>query len=325
MQSYFDALQVLGTVCCHRFRITWGFQNMRVTLIHNPESGDDDQPGSNEMVYLMQRRGYEVTCRSYRDQHGEAALDEPTDLVAIAGGDGTIRRVAQRMMGRDIALTVIPMGTANNIARTLGMVGIPLERQIAGWEHARSIAFDVGTARGSWGVSHFLEGCGIGLFARLVREADAHPTLTNLPTAEAKIEYALQMLTESLRDCPSTHLRVTLDGRDLSGGYLLFEVMNTRYIGPNLHLAPGSDPGDGWLDVVVARDTDRELLLRHLSSGQNRQQHWPALSRQRARSLSMQWTGSALHLDDHLEMSDGGDVEIAIRPGEVRFLLPHCD
>ena len=296
---------------------------MRVTLIHNPESGDNDQPGSEEMIYLMQRRGYEVTCRSYRDQHWETTLEEPTDLVAIAGGDGTIRRVAQRMMGRDIALTVIPTGTANNIARTLRMVDIPLERQIAGWEYAHSIAFDVGTARGSWGVSHFLEGCGIGLFARLMREADAHPTLTTLPTAAVKIEYALQMLTESVRDCPSTHLRVTLDGRDLSGSYLLFEVMNTRYVGPNLHLAPESDPGDGWFDVVVARDTDRELLLGHLSSGQNGQ-HRPSLSRQRGRSLSMQWTGSALHLDDRLEMSDGGDVEIAIRPGEVRFLLPHC-
>jgi len=87
-------------------------------------------------------------------------------------------------------------------------------------------------------------------------------------------------------------------------------------------LAPESDPADGWFDVVVARDTDRELLLSHLSSGQNGQQHRPALGRQRGRSLSMQWTGSALHLDDRLEMSDGCDVEIAIRPGELRFLLP---
>ena len=50
------------------------------------------------------------------------------------GGDGTVGRVTRRMVGRGVPITVLPSGTANNIARSLGLIERPFEELIRGWE-----------------------------------------------------------------------------------------------------------------------------------------------------------------------------------------------
>src|SRR4051812_14757978 len=89
---------------------------MRVTLIYNPGAGDDDQPGAGDLERLVRAAGHEIACVSSKDAGWEAALDRPADVIAVAGGDGTVGRVARRLAGRNVPLTMLPMGTANNIA-----------------------------------------------------------------------------------------------------------------------------------------------------------------------------------------------------------------
>src|SRR5207244_757183 len=146
-------------------------------------------PGGERLKNLVRAEGHEVLYRSSKDDHWASILERPADLIAVAGGDGTVGRVAKRIAGRGVPLTVLPMGTANNIARTLGLADVPVERLIAGWKHARRVRFDIGTARGPWGSSRFIEGVGLGLFAWTLPEADASWTLENLDQADAKIAY----------------------------------------------------------------------------------------------------------------------------------------
>src|SRR5438105_2756624 len=119
---------------------------MRVVLIHNPNAGDENQPNRDELLELIRGAGHDVTLRSSKDEHLATLLDDPPELVAIAGGDGTVAKAGQLMVGRGIALAALPMGTANNIARTLGIVNIPVEKLIAGWSTARRMPFNVGLA-----------------------------------------------------------------------------------------------------------------------------------------------------------------------------------
>ncbi len=130
---------------------------MRVTLIHNPHSGDDAQPGAEGLIAVMRAAGHQVAYRSCHDDDWTAALEEPTELLAIAGGDGTVADVVKRMIGRGIPLALLPMGTANNIGRTLGVADVSLEQQVIGWHTARRTTFDIGLARGPWGAKYFLE------------------------------------------------------------------------------------------------------------------------------------------------------------------------
>ncbi|HEX5477335.1 MAG TPA: diacylglycerol kinase family protein, partial [Burkholderiales bacterium] len=233
---------------------------MRVALIHNPGAGTQARGDIERMLEMVREAGHEVRYQSCLDEHWSQALEEPCDLVAVAAGDGSVSRVARRMAGRAVPITVLPAGTANNISRTLGLIERPWEELVRGWEGARRVKLDVGLAAGPWGERSFIEGVGAGLFAGTLPDADASRTLANLGRRDAKVAYALQMLKDRVDACTVLPIQATLDGKDLSGEYLLLEALNIPSVGPNLFLAPDSAPGDGQLDVIMAGAEERERL-----------------------------------------------------------------
>ena len=98
--------------------------------------------------------GHHATYQSTKQPGFKKALKQPADLVLAAGGDGTIGKVAFRLIDSGIPLSVLPLGTANNLARALGFVASP-EEIIAKLEGGRKQLFDVGLATGPWGERYF--------------------------------------------------------------------------------------------------------------------------------------------------------------------------
>ncbi len=301
---------------------------MRVALIHNPKAGDEDRPECEDLLELIRAAGHEATAHSSKDDYLTAVLEEAPDLVAIAGGDGTVGNVAKIMLGRGIPLAALPTGTANNISRTLGVAAIPIEKQIRGWSKWRKVALNVGLARGPWGASHFVEAVGAGLLAWIIPKAESSAMMAQLDDPSDKIAYARKMLGERLRTFPAFAIDASLDGRDISGKYLLFEAMNTRFVGPNLELAPENDPGDGFLDVVVVPESKRKELLAHLARGDGRSARAPTLAIHRGHELRLDWSGFELHLDDDVwpgdepVASNSRTIDIKLEEEGVQFLAP---
>ena len=93
---------------------------MRVTLIHNPTAGEDAQPARDDLLRLLCSTGHVIFYQSSKEKSWKQALHEPCDLVVAAGGDGLVGKVAKRLIGRQTPLAILPLGTANNLARTLG-------------------------------------------------------------------------------------------------------------------------------------------------------------------------------------------------------------
>ena len=94
-------------------------------LLHNSDAGDEDH-SAEAITSLVANAGHEVAYHSLDGPGWQQALDESADLVAIAGGDGTVRTVLTAMAEREQALvTVFPLGSANNIARAFGLSGSP--------------------------------------------------------------------------------------------------------------------------------------------------------------------------------------------------------
>src|SRR5690349_20514816 len=124
---------------------------MRITLIHNPGAGGTAREDAAKLVALLAHEGHEVIYQSSKEKGWKAALEERADAIAVAGGDGIIGRVAKRMAGRATPIAPLPAGTANNIARTLGLAGRPWEELVRGWEDGRTVSLDLGVATGPWG------------------------------------------------------------------------------------------------------------------------------------------------------------------------------
>jgi diacylglycerol kinase family enzyme len=297
---------------------------VRVTLIHNPGAGSQAGGDAPRLVKLIEAAGHAVRYQSAKDEDWKDALRKPADLVVVAGGDGTVARVTRRMVGRGVPVALLPSGTANNIARTLGLVGRPFEELVRGWQDARRVKLDVGIAEGPWGERYFVEGVGAGLFASLLsRPKRRKKNSTNV------VEGALRRLKEAAARCEPVELVAALDGKDISGRYLLLEAVNLRYVGPNLFLAPDSQPGDGELDVVLVTEAERARLLEYLEKWQQNRERLAVLPTRRGRRLQIEWNGFELHIDDQLRPKKNvepeeiaGLVEARMDGTAVEFLAP---
>ena len=233
---------------------------MQITLIHQASAGKGG-PDKEALLQMLREAGHEVFYQSAKDEKWDEALARPTELVVAAGGDGTVGRVARRLAGSGTPFTALPLGTANNIARSLGLLHLPLAQQPRHWADAQRIHLDIGNAHGPWGEEGFVEGMGLGLFAWMMPMADESEKLARITDPEEALAYALRMLRRRLEEHTPEQVQATLDGEDISGAYLMFEALNLPYIGPNLYLAPGAKPDDGQFDVVMIDKAHRAELL----------------------------------------------------------------
>jgi diacylglycerol kinase family enzyme len=298
---------------------------VRVTLIHNPGAGRQGAGQAAKLRRLLEDSGCEVRYQSAKDRGWKRALARSADLVVVAGGDGTVARVVRRLIGRGVPVALLPSGTANNIARALGMLERPFETLVRGWRDARRVKLDVGMAAGPWGERYFIEGVGAGLFADLL----AASTLNKPAEQHKAVASALRRLKAAAARCEPVELAAMLDGRDISGRYLLIEALNLPYVGPNLHLAHDSHPGDGHFDVVLVTEAERARLLHYLDVWQDNRERLAVLPTLRGRRLQFEWTGFALHIDDKLQPTPGAEpgeiaglVEARIDADAVEFLVP---
>jgi hypothetical protein len=71
---------------------------MQVTLIHNPNAGDDEQPCGDDLLGLIRGVGHTATYQSSRAENWHTALEEPCDIVAVNTIDVTIKRHALQFL-----------------------------------------------------------------------------------------------------------------------------------------------------------------------------------------------------------------------------------
>jgi diacylglycerol kinase family enzyme len=235
---------------------------MKITLVYNPSAGDGQDP--KKLVRLIADAGHEVRYASVKSDW-KKLLDKQADLVVAAGGDGTIRRVVLAAAGHGLPFAAIPTGTANNIAKTIGVLG-SAEELIEGWTSSprHRHPLDLGEVKAPWGRERFVEGVGGGVVADLIDREDEIAADATLLGHE--MDRALHLLGELVREAKPRRWKLVADGKDLSGDYFGVEVLNIRFVGPNLPLAAAAYPGDGLLDVVRLGEADREPLMDYLEN-----------------------------------------------------------
>jgi diacylglycerol kinase (ATP) len=302
---------------------------MRITLIHNPNAGDAEH-GEKQLMAALAKAGHHATYQSTKERGLKKALKQPTDLVLAAGGDGTTAKVAARLVDSGIPLSVLPLGTANNLARALGFLASP-EEIIARLEGGKKRAFDVGLAHGPWGERYFLEAAGGGLLADYVRaakkEEKKNKKIKKLSKEQEMARHSA-LLRRMLDDYPARQWKIKIDGKDISGRYILWEAMNIRSVGPALHLAPGAATRDGRFDFACARQADCALLTKHFDARLAGKKSNSPLPARRFRELRIVCKGSSIHLDDKLwpdEEQSGkfsSEIKITVKPSALIILQP---
>jgi diacylglycerol kinase (ATP) len=290
---------------------------LQVTLVHNPEAGDGAFPGSR-LVEAIEAAGHGVRYQSTKKDGWERALQEPSDLVVAAGGDGTVAKVFKRLAGPGAPLVaVLPLGSANNVARTLGFDAVDPTSLIARLDEAPAQQYDLGSIVSDAGEELFVESFGGGLFGDVLESAGDDGDDRG---GEAKLDYSFRLIEERLDDVELRRWELELDDRDLSGEYLAVEALLVRETGPNIPLAPEADSADGLFDVVLVRERDRNELRAYVDARRaERPAPPPQLERSRAHRVRL--AGGPMHVDDD-PWSPEGPIVATAGDARVRVVGP---
>lgn len=290
------------------------------TLIFNGKAGGSERASPDHLVEALHQIGYRPIYRATDDEADLApALHRARGAVFVAGGDGTVRAAALHLAGQPgVRLGIIPLGTANNIGRALGVAGEALD-VVAGYAGARSAPLDLGRVTAPWGSDLFLEACGCGVFADVLAEYDPREGKSPLRAVGA--------LATTARDFTPQPLALTLDGeRQPEGHFALLEVMNTPATGPRLRLGTGADPSDGRLNVIRVDASERDGVLAYLAAlARDSFAELPSVQHDLARVIEMPYLGQPFHVDGEVRPArpgETGTVRIDVWAGALQVLMP---
>lgn len=218
-----------------------------VIIIFNPAAGRRRVRLLWRVVDVLAENGVRVSIeRTDAPGHAERlarrAASCGAKLVVAAGGDGTIAEVANGLAGSSTRLGIIPLGTANVLARELGLSFAP-RAVAAALAFGRTRRIFPGMARMSGGERLFVQMVGAGFDAAVV----SHLPIP-LKRAIGRSAYVLQSLREASRYAFAP-IQLRLDGTPTEAGSVIV-TKGRLYAGPFL-LAPNASPARPGFTVAL--------------------------------------------------------------------------
>lgn len=281
---------------------------MTILLLYNPRSGKGER-SIRAIVALFGEVGHEV--EALRIEFEKNPFDERSpDRVVVAGGDGTVNWVVNRMKerGLDRPIGIVPTGTANDFALALGMARDPLRaaRQILDGHEQR---IDCGRANECYFVNIF----SFGIFTT---------TSQRTPDERKRRLGKLAYIIEGARELRTMHgipLQVAADGQRFEFEALMALVFNGETAG-GFRIAPRSSLRDGLFDCLLLqrRGGLRSILamVRHLAGGRS-----AAVKHFRARCIEITST-----IDEPTDVDGQQGTTFPLRieclPGALRVVCP---
>ena len=227
-----------------------GPSERRCAVVYNPTKVSEDL--RNAIKQQATKTGWNdaIWLATPAENPGPAITDEvvsaDVDRVIAAGGDGTIRIVADRLAGSGIPMAVVPVGTGNLLARNLDIpLTEPEALAVAFGQHTREVDLVKLTVDGAPS-EHFAVIAGLGVDAMIMDETN--PDLKDAIGPGAYFVAAAKALGRT-----PIHMWITLDDHRPQHRYaMICAIGNVGELAGNLTLLPHASPDDGKLDVYVA-------------------------------------------------------------------------
>lgn len=235
------------------------------------------------------------------------ALRNGAKTIVVVGGDGTCSKVAQEILGTgsECALTIIPCGTGNDFAKTLGVVGATASEIFRLVAQGITSRIDVGRAEGR----HFINSCGFGFDASVLEATQR----VRFVKGDALYIYSALAQLFSYRG-----LDVTIDGalRTKKKELLMAVASNGRSLGGAFRIAPTASVTDGSLDFCLIADNNVFGRVRiFVAALRGTHLALPGVTSIKAESLSLTFADSpAMEMDGELQQTTSRTVRIECVP-----------
>lgn len=225
----------------------------RALLLLNPNAreGDVDRDALIARLKRLQPVLVQRCCGPEAMRNAIARSARRVERILIGGGDGTLNAALPAVLDAGLPLGVLPLGTANDFARSLGIVDLSAALDVVLGDHTREI--DVGVVNGH----HFLNAVAIGLGPRINRALDAE--------SKARLG-VLSYLVNALRNARSyrgTRTVIECDGQTASLRSMHVSIGNGIHYGGGMTISRDARLDDGLLRVVSIRPQGLLSLLTY--------------------------------------------------------------
>jgi diacylglycerol kinase (ATP) len=286
-----------------------------ITFIINPASGKQE-PILSLINTAMEKFNYqwevEVTTRNRSASEIASALIGKTDVIIVYGGDGTVTEVAAVLQGTGLPMGIIPGGTANVMAKELG---VPMDSAQAlnvfeeGAYECRDI--DMGKVNGN----PFILRVNLGIMADMVLDANRE-----LKDKVGQLAYGITAM-KTVASADPVYYKMVIDGDLIEQSGVSLTVTNSGNIGiGDYALQPDISISDGLLDVILMKDTSLLSMLK-IAGSTLLQTETEALLHYKCREIIITMDHQQRFIcDDH--EAQASELKISVLPSSIKILTP---
>jgi YegS/Rv2252/BmrU family lipid kinase len=234
---------------------------MRAVVIINDKAGTPVNKGADNLIEEINNQfnaaGSEAEVILISDGDCipkiKQAVEENYDVIAAAGGDGTISSVAAELVNKNIPLGVIPFGTLNHFAKDLN-IPLTIKEAIENILKMKTARIDVGAVNGKY----FINNSSIGLYPKVVK----HRKNETERLGGKKWLAMGKSILRVFKIYPLFHTEIKLNGKIIKGKTPFIFVGNNEYQFDLFNLGSRLKLNEGFLSVYIPKTSNRLALLK---------------------------------------------------------------
>ncbi|WP_281233870.1 diacylglycerol/lipid kinase family protein [Flavobacterium gelatinilyticum] len=168
----------------------------------------------------------------------EKAIKQKPDYIIACGGDGTINEVASCMVGTDIVLGILPVGSGNGLASNLN-IPRKIKRAIDIIKNGKTDCIDVGKIN----EHYFFSNTGVGIDALIIQKYEN--------SGNRKLSSYIKAALSASFQYEAAPASISFDGKEINVNPFMLFISNSNEMGYKMSLTPKASLSDGLLDMVV--------------------------------------------------------------------------
>ncbi|SDM83258.1 lipid kinase, YegS/Rv2252/BmrU family [Daejeonella rubra] len=286
----------------------------KILFVINPISGGKTKYNFPEKIdKYLDKSKFDSEC-VFTEYHGHGsllaaeALRNGVDILVAVGGDGTINEVASEVEGTNKLMGIIPFGSGNGLARSLG-IPIGDVQAIKRINKLHISKIDSGTFNGR----KFFNMAGIGF--------DAQISSRFAENVKRGLSSYVKIAFSEVSNYHSQHYSLTIDGKEYEHQAFMISIANSSQYGNNAHISPFASLNDGMLDICILKPFPLyifpALVLRMFRKTTHKSNYLEII--QGRKIIITRESSAAVHLDgDPFNM--GTILSIGVNPHSLNIL-----
>ena len=283
---------------------------MKILIIVNPMSGRGKAAKNiSKLESLLGKKeiDYKMVLTSSPGDAKTIASErrKDFDIVSVFGGDGTMNEVLNGLVGGNTPMSIIPIGTGNDFARSANLP-MKMEPALDNILNGKPISYDIGLFNNE---RYFINVIGIGF------DAFANIQSRKIKRLRGTMVYVVAVF-KTLRQWKSVKMKIQMDDKEIEDLSYLTCIANGWSVGGGLSLAPDANLNDGFFDICHVSDISSGKIVRHFSRLMNGKiNDFSEVSLHRSKKIKITSNDYLpMHLDGEIIEGENKEFDIEIIP-----------